>query len=133
SRYPPPAPLFPYTTLFRSWRREVRAIPGDMIQRPPETRLEAGRCRKPGGGARQSRGIPSVHQSHLRRRSRETGGRPPRRAERERVEGVLHRRAFRGRNGQCLLPAARGLEGLWEVPEPQDLGRRDELRADSVF
>src|SRR5207245_6737780 len=35
--------------------------------------------------------------------------------------------------GQCLLPAARRLEGRWEVPEPQDLGRRDELRADPVF
>src|SRR5207245_11358139 len=56
-----------------------------------------------------------------------------RRADGERWEGVPHLPALRGRTGQRVLPTARGLEGLWEVPEPQDLGRRDALRADPVF
>src|SRR6266568_4968358 len=104
-----------------------------------ESELAAGAAHEPRGhreyrgGARQPRGLPAIHQSDVRGRRVAARRGTARRAERERVEGVLHRRAVRGRDGERPLEAAARMEGLREVPEPQDVRRRDELRADPVL
>src|SRR5467141_3496512 len=53
--------------------------------------------------------------------------------ERGRMEGVLHWRSVRGRDGECLLETTARVERLRPLPEPQDVRWGDELRPDPVF
>src|SRR6266571_1280955 len=49
------------------------------------------------------------------------------------MEGVLHRGPVRRRDGERPLATTAWVEGLREVPQPQDVGRCDELRAHPVL
>src|SRR5205823_7271470 len=111
----------------------VRALSGDVVFRAAETRDGPRGRREPRGGAREYGGLPAIHQSLLRGRRRETRRGPPRRTERERVEGLLHRRGARGSGGGRVFAAGARAGGLRPVFFLSALLRGAELPGGPVF